>query len=187
MAKLTHQQKLDALAYRFYQGGAWEPKAGDFYTTSRADLELYQVVSVEDGVVRTRFTEGSDAIAEWPEGEFQTDGFGPKRVFVPEWVICAKPAASPHTDDLAVDRWAIAMKAKLAKKRTEGRGGWDDPEQCSVADLSYLLIQHCFKGDPLDVSNLAMMLQQRGERIVIDDETANMARAALSAKDADHG
>jgi len=91
MAKLTHQQKLDALAYRFYQGATWEPKAGDFYTTSRADLELYQVVSVEGGIVRTRFTEGSDAIAEWPEGEFLTDGFGPKRVFVPEWVICAKP------------------------------------------------------------------------------------------------
>lgn len=87
MAKLTHQQKLDALAYRFYQGAAWEPKAGDFYTTSRADLELYQVVSVEGGVVRTRFTEGSDAISEWPAEEFLTGGFGPKRVFVPEWVI----------------------------------------------------------------------------------------------------
>ncbi|MBN9055346.1 MAG: hypothetical protein J0H80_16635 [Rhizobiales bacterium] len=185
MAKLTYQQKLDALAYRFYQGATWKPKADDFYTTSRPDLELYQVVSVEGGVVRTRYTEGSDAISEWPEGEFLTDGFGPKRVFVPEWVICAKAAASPHTDDLAVDRWAIAMKAKLAKKRAEGRGGWDDPEQCSAADLSYLLIQHCFKGDPLDVSNLAMMLQQRGERIVIDNDTASMARAALKTSGKD--
>lgn len=179
MTKLTYQQKLDALAYRFYQGASWEPKAGDFYTTSRADLELYQVVSVEGGVVRTRYTEGSDAISEWPESEFLTGGFGPKRVFVPGWVICAKPAASAHTDDLAVDRWASAMKAKLAKKRAGGRSGWDNPEECSTADLSYLLIQHCFKGDPLDVSNLAMMLQQRGERIIIDDDTASMARAAL--------
>lgn len=95
MAKLTYQQKLDALAYRFYQGAAWEPKAGDFYTTRRADLELYQVVSVEGGVVRTRYTEGSDAISEWPEGEFLTGGFGPKRVFVPEWVICAPSRAEP--------------------------------------------------------------------------------------------
>ncbi len=71
------------------------------------------------------------------------------------------------------------MKAKLAKKRAEGRGGWDDPEQCSAAYLSYLLIQHCFKGDPLDVGNFAMMLHQRGDRIVIDDETASMARAAI--------
>lgn len=91
MAKLTYQQKLDALSYRFYQGAQWEPKAGDFYTTSRADLELYQVVSVEGGVVRTRFTEGSDAISEWPEAEFLTEGFGPRRVFVPEWVMDARP------------------------------------------------------------------------------------------------
>ena len=97
MVKLTYQQKLDALAYRFYQGGTWEPKAGDFYTTSRADLELYQVVSVEKGVVRTRYTEGSDAISEWPEGEFLTAGFGPKRVFVPEWVICATPSSVQGT------------------------------------------------------------------------------------------
>ncbi len=86
-----------------------------------------------------------------------------------------------HPDSLAVDRFAFAMKAKLAKKRSEGRGGWEDPEQCSAADLSYLLIQHCFKGDPVDVGNFAMMLQQRGERIVIDNETASMARAALKS------
>lgn len=97
MAKLTYQQKLDALSYRFYQGGAWTPKAGDFYTTSRADLELYQVVSVENGVVRTRYTEGSDTISEWPEAGFLTEGFGPRRVFVPAWVICAPPTTTPQT------------------------------------------------------------------------------------------
>lgn len=96
MAKLTYQQKLDALSYRFYQGGAWTPKAGDFYTTSRADLELYQVVSVENGIVRTCYTEGSDAISEWPEAGFLTDGFGPRRVFVPAWVICTPLAPAPH-------------------------------------------------------------------------------------------
>lgn len=92
MAKLTYQQKLDALSYRFYQNGQWTPKAGDYYTTSRADLELYQVVSVENGIVRTRFTEGSESIAEWPEDGFLTEGFGPRRVFVPPWVMDAPPA-----------------------------------------------------------------------------------------------
>ncbi|MBO9125497.1 MULTISPECIES: hypothetical protein [unclassified Rhizobium] len=92
MTKLTYQQKLDALSYRFYQAGPWAPKAGDFYTTSRADLELYQVVSVENGLVRTRYTEGTDAISEWPEAGFLTEGFGARRVFVPDWVICAPPA-----------------------------------------------------------------------------------------------
>jgi hypothetical protein len=71
-----------------------------------------------------------------------------------------------HSDDLAVDRFAAAMKAKLAKKRAEGRGGWDDPAQCTGENLSLLLRSHVRKGDPLDVGNLAMMIHQRGERII---------------------
>ncbi|MBO0142298.1 hypothetical protein JZX87_14115 [Agrobacterium sp. Ap1] len=90
--KLTHQQKLAALAYRFYQGASWEPKAEDYYTTSRADLEVYQVVSVENGVVRTRFTEGSDTVSEWPLDGFLTEGFGPKRVFIPPFIFDAYPS-----------------------------------------------------------------------------------------------
>ncbi|WP_114214185.1 hypothetical protein [Ochrobactrum sp. 3-3] len=83
--------------------------------------------------------------------------------------------ASPdHADDLAVDRFAIAMKQKLAKKREEGRGGWGNKDECSAEYLSYLLIQHIWKGDPVDIANLAMMLQQRGERVVIDSETSSI-------------
>ena len=84
----------------------------------------------------------------------------------------AHPAPQPsgpveaHPDDLAVDRFAQAMKSKLAKKRADGRGGWEDKEQCSAEDLSLMLRQHVRKGDPVDVANLAMMLHQRGERIV---------------------
>lgn len=70
-----------------------------------------------------------------------------------------------HPDDLAVDRFAAAMKLKLAKKRAEGRGGWEDKDDCSNAFLSHLLREHIDKGDPVDVGNLAMMIQQRGERI----------------------
>ncbi|EXL06243.1 hypothetical protein BG46_15895 [Brucella anthropi] len=79
-----------------------------------------------------------------------------------------------HADDLAVDRFAIAMKQKLAKKREEGRGGWENKDECSAEYLSYLLIQHIWKGDPVDIANLAMMLQQRGDRIVIDSETSSI-------------
>ncbi|MDD9740894.1 hypothetical protein PVW47_14030 [Marinovum sp. SP66] len=43
--RLTKTQKLEALAARFYQGVEWVPKAGDLYTTSRADLEVYRVIS----------------------------------------------------------------------------------------------------------------------------------------------
>ncbi len=85
--KLTYQQKLDALAYRFYQGAEWQPKAGDLYTTSRADLEVYRVVGVEGGMIYTEYTEDGLGQSAWPASEFLTDGFGPKRVWVPDWVI----------------------------------------------------------------------------------------------------
>lgn len=71
----------------------------------------------------------------------------------------------PHEDDKAVDRFAAAMKAKLAKKRADGLGGWEDKEECSQGFLSRLLREHVEKGDPIDVANLAMMLQQRGETV----------------------
>ncbi|MGI9573863.1 hypothetical protein ACRYJU_07225 [Alloalcanivorax xenomutans] len=73
-----------------------------------------------------------------------------------------QPAGDQHPDDAAVDQFAAAMKAKLAKKRAEGRGGW---QTASEADLSALLHEHVAKGDPLDVGNLAMMLHQNGQRV----------------------
>lgn len=69
------------------------------------------------------------------------------------------PAAA--TDNDGVERLAIAMKLKLAAKRTEGRGGWDDPSACPVEDLAQMLIDHLPKGDPVDVANFAMMLFNR--------------------------
>ncbi|MCB5411797.1 hypothetical protein [Pseudogemmobacter faecipullorum] len=93
LTELTMRQKLAALSLRFYQGMMWEPKPGDYYTTSRADLELYQVVSVEGGKVRTRYCNGkTQTISEWPEAEFTSGGFGPKRVHVPDFVLRADPA-----------------------------------------------------------------------------------------------
>lgn len=80
--------------------------------------------------------------------------------------ILSTPAQEQaHPDDLAVDRFSAEMKAKLAKKRAEVRGGWDRKDECSAEFLSQLLREHVEKGDPVDVGNLAMMLQQRGERI----------------------
>lgn len=79
---------------------------------------------------------------------------------------CWTSADEPHADDIAVDRFAAAMKAKLAKKRAEGRGGWDDKDACSQLFLSCLRREHVEKGDPVDVGNIAMMLHQREERIL---------------------
>lgn len=67
-----------------------------------------------------------------------------------------------HSDDLAVDRFAAAMKKKLAQKRDEGRSGWDDPKQCSITLLENMLHEHYQKGDVIDLANFCMMLHQRG-------------------------
>lgn len=82
----------------------------------------------------------------------------------------ALAAEDRHPDDLAVDCFAAAMKSKLAKKRAEGRSGWENKEQCTAEFLSSLLREHVAKGDPVDVGNLAMMLHQRGEQIVSPED-----------------
>lgn len=74
--------------------------------------------------------------------------------------LSAEPAQ--HPDDAAVDNFARMMKAKLAQKRKEGRGGWQD---MSADDLTAILRQHVDKGDPVDVANLCMMLSENGQRI----------------------
>lgn len=71
-----------------------------------------------------------------------------------------------HHDDLAIDHFAKAMKAKMKWERDQrGRRGWNDRAVCSTEYLSRLLWGHVKKGDPVDVANLAMMLSERGERI----------------------
>lgn len=85
--ELTLLQKLNALSARYYQGTVWEPKAGDFYTTCRADLELYRIAKIEDGVVFTEYCTRPGIYADWPEEEFTSVGFGPKRVWVPNWIF----------------------------------------------------------------------------------------------------
>lgn len=83
---------------------------------------------------------------------------------VPTCETCGSDCRSlPHPDDAAVDRFAATMKWKLAKKRAEGRGGWDNPAVCSIDDLARMLVTHVAKSDPIDIANFAMMLWNRGE------------------------
>ena len=76
----------------------------------------------------------------------------------------AEGEGAPHPDDLAVDAFSAAMKAKLAQKRDEGRGGWDNPEACTIEFLVRILHRHIWKGDPVDIGNICMMLWNRGVR-----------------------
>lgn len=68
---------------------------------------------------------------------------------------------SVHRDDIAVDRFAVAMKAKMAASRAKGRSGWNDELQCTMGTLARMLVEHVSKGDPVDIANFAMMLHQR--------------------------
>jgi len=87
--ELTPEDKLKALSLRFYSDFEWKPKAGDHYTTARDDLELYRVVKVENGKLFTEYCVDPGNLSEWDEDAFTTEGFGPKRVYVPDFLLTA--------------------------------------------------------------------------------------------------
>lgn len=103
--RLTYPQKLRALANKYYQRAEWHPRAGDYYTTSRDDLELYQIKDVveRDGelIVITRYAhlpEDEGSLAEWRMNDFLSpQSFGYARVWVPRWVL----ETLPHQQDPA--------------------------------------------------------------------------------------
>lgn len=86
-----------------------------------------------------------------------------------EWYVdVLQEALTPHElhpDDAMVEAAALAMRKKLAAKRKEGRGGW---EEASLGTLNSMLVNHIAKGDPVDVLNLAAMIHARGERTSLD-------------------
>ena len=96
--------------------------------------------------------------------------------------LVATPPAEQHPDDIAVDCFAAAMKAKLKWEREErNRSGWQD---MTAADLSRLLYEHLPKGDPIDVANLVMMLHQNGQQIeapatTTDERAVEALRAVI--------
>lgn len=67
-----------------------------------------------------------------------------------------------HPDEIAVDKFADAMKSKLAIKRREGVNGWDDPREMTRHELYTRLIEQISKGaDMIDLANYAMMIWHR--------------------------
>jgi hypothetical protein len=101
-------------------------------------------------------------------------------------VLPVDPAeVAQHPDDAAVDRFAAAMKEKLAQARAKGRGGWDTDE-CTQETLSRMLREHVEKGDPRDVANFCMFLWCRGEGIlqVVTNHDLQAAEAIQSEVDA---
>ncbi|MHB1057288.1 MAG: hypothetical protein ACYC0F_05330 [Rhodanobacter sp.] len=87
--------------------------------------------------------------------------------------------ALPHPDDVAVNRFARALKEKLAAARVKGRGGWHADEPGMQQRLSDMLRNHLEKGDPRDVANFCMFLHQRGEAILPAPVEQSTARATM--------
>lgn len=86
--KLTAEQKLQALSSKYYDGLEWQPKKGDYYTTSRNDLELYQIVDENETTFFTNYLDEkkSPEPHEWSKKQFLKD-FGERRVYVPDFVF----------------------------------------------------------------------------------------------------
>jgi hypothetical protein len=93
-----------------------------------------------------------------------------------ERLDAAPQEPAQHPDDIAVDEFAAAMKAKMAEARAKGRSGWQD---CAPADLSRMLREHIEKGDPRDVANFCMMLWQHEEPIGKEQEPAQADAQAV--------
>ncbi len=81
------------------------------------------------------------------------------RFIVDEVAICAlraaldAPVPHQHPDDVAVNAFAEAMRAKLRIAREKGRHGW---QGVAAPDLWRMMIDHIAKGDPVDIANFAM-------------------------------
>lgn len=97
--------------------------------------------------------------------------------------------AVPHPDDVAVDKFAAAMKAKMARSRDKGRYGWDDPDDCSDEDLAEMFRGHLMKSNPGNFEDLAcllMMLSHRGADLSIlnDIDTQTSLQEQIERYDA---
>lgn len=68
-------------------------------------------------------------------------------------------------DNSHVDVFAKKMKAKLELTRLRGRWGWASAHT-SQESLSNSLYEAINKGDPIDIANYCMFLEQRGQQVL---------------------
>ncbi len=116
---LTYPQKLEALGARFYGGVRWKPKAGDYYTTTRADLELYRVVKIEDSKVYTEYCTSPGILSCWEEEGFTHEGFGNSRVWVHDWILLDKNVHKGYQQLLPGQIESLALQNGFTYKKQE--------------------------------------------------------------------
>ena len=95
----------------------------------------------------------------------------------------AAEQVSAQSDDAAVDRFAVALKHRLAQARRQGHGGWRDALLFPPETLAHSLMQHAQQGDTVGVAGYAMMLHQRGHTLFVSPalEQAAVPPAPASA------
>ena len=86
--ELTIEQKLEAVSLKHYYFLEWKPKKGDYYTTSRNDTQLYQIVDEDDDFFYTNYCDKSfvSENSKWSKESFLKD-FGERRVYVPDFIF----------------------------------------------------------------------------------------------------
>jgi hypothetical protein len=147
------------------------PETGQFWDDEKTRPISYGAAFGSNGERDFMRKIASDALAQIaaPSPQMDLKGAGMREPLQddisPESKALLARLTSMHPDDRAVEMFSFFMTSKLAQKREEGRGGWQDKELCSGEYLSQLLREHVGKGDPIDVANFCMMLHQRGERI----------------------
>lgn len=97
--RISPAVKLSAISYKYYQHGKWELKKGDLYTIVRADDEVYEVVDLTetDVHIMTR-TNHQDRPSVFAREGFQTELFGPMRVYIPIWLHDELKATQGESD-----------------------------------------------------------------------------------------
>lgn len=117
---------------------------------------------------------------ELNDPEYMRAYVGELHAVIGELLASPPPAATlgkaEHPDDIAVDVFAVELKAKLAKAREKGRGGW---QGCDPAVLSRMLREHVEKGDPRDVANFCMFLWHLNAPIAQQPAASDVRDAAL--------
>lgn len=96
--------------------------------------------------------EGSRALADFALGLFPMNAG-------------AEPSRDPAevADNAAVDLFAEAMRERLAQKRAQGYGGWNDPTQCDARKIARLFMDKLFgTADGEDLGNYLAFLHHFG-------------------------
>jgi len=84
---LTVDQKLAALSLKYFDGYIWLPKAGDYYTTCRNDLELYKIEKEDENNFYTIYCNIENCeLTPWKKELFLKE-FGIYRIFVPNFIL----------------------------------------------------------------------------------------------------